>query len=120
METFPITFPAPLYPESDGSSAKHDRVDSTLSTTTDAGYTITRARNTRKQQKWTYAWAGIKDADYNTLDTFFQAVGMSDMFYFTPWTGPTAGTQTIVRITAKGDWQRYFTGWKGSITFEEV
>lgn len=120
MLTFPVDFPIPLYPESDSNSAKHDRKDSTVSSTTDANYTITRPRATRRPQKWKYAWTGISDAKYNVLDLFWQQVGMSEMFLFTPWTGPTAGMQSVVRITEKGDWQRYFTGWRGSLSFEEV
>jgi hypothetical protein len=120
MLTFPEDFPLPLMPESDDNSAKHDRKDSTISTTTDANYTKTRPRASRRPQIWTYTWNRVSDANYTTLDTFSQAVGMSDMFLFTPWNGPTKGIQTTVRITAKGDWQEYYAGWKGSITFEEV
>lgn len=120
LPVFPTDFPAPLWPESGGDSAKHNRKDSTVSSTTDANYTITRPRASRMPQSWTYAWRCVSDAQYNSLDTFFQQVGMSGMFEFTPWTGPTAGSMTVVRITAKGEWQRYYTGWQGSITFEEV
>lgn len=119
MLTFP-TLPTPLSPESDTNSAKHDRVDSTIITTTDANYIVSRPRATRRPQKWTLAWHCLTDEQYNTLDVFYAAVGLSEMFYFTPPFGPTAGTQTIVRIATKAEWQRYFAGWQGSITFQEV
>ena len=120
MLEFPSSFPIPLFPESDSGSAKCDRIDSTISTTTDANYTITRPRATRKPQKWTFGYKAVSDEDYNTFDAFYQLVGMSEMFYFTPLVGPTAGERSTVRITAKGDWQRYFTGWQGTLTFQEV
>lgn len=120
MLTFPTSFPLPLMPESDANSAKHDRKDSTVSSTTDANYTITRPRATRKPQQWTYGWKSISNDDFIILDTFYQSVGKHDMFLFTPWTGPTAGVQTTVRITEKSEWQYYHNGWQGSLTFEEV
>ena len=120
LPVFPIDFPLPLRPETDSNSAKYKRKDSTISSTTTANYTITRPRATRKPRQWTYTWKLIANSKYIELDNFFQQVGMSQMFLFTPWNGPTAGLQTTVRITVMDDWQEYITGWAGSITFEEV
>ncbi|WP_021168084.1 hypothetical protein SOV_50820 [Sporomusa ovata DSM 2662] len=121
MLTFPTDFPQPVIPEVESGSYKEDFKDSTVSSTTDANYKITRARASRLPGTWSYSWRGVPDADYKKLIDFWFAVGgTAGSFYFIPYYGPYAGVQKVVRFTAKGDWQPYTEGYRGSITFEEV
>ena len=121
MLTFPIDFPQPIIPEVDSGSFKEDYADSTIATATDAGYKKTRPRASRMPGTWSYSWRAVSDEDYQRLIDFWFAVhGTADMFYFTPYYGPAADQQKIVRFASKGDWQPYHEGYRGSLTLEEV
>lgn len=100
-----------------GSSFTEDLKDSTISTTTDANYTITRARTTRVIGSWVFSWVGMSESDYALLRAFYKQVGKSEKF---SWINPIDGQTYTVRITEKGKWQWYPYGWQGSMTFEEV
>lgn len=119
--TFPTNFPAPVLPEVESDSFKEDFKDSTITTTTDANYTITRPRATRKIASWSYSFRAISQEDYTTFINFWLLVGKHSMFWFTPFTGSTgAGTAKLVRFTAKDAWQPFQEGWRGGFTVEEV
>lgn len=114
-------FPEPVIPETDSSSFKEDFKDSTISTTTDANYKITRPRASRMPGSWSYTYRGVTEEQYFALIDFWRLVnGTAGMFYFTPYEGPYKGIQKIVRFSAKGDWQPYYEGYRGSLSFEEV
>jgi hypothetical protein len=118
---FPTSFPNPVVPETEASSYKEDFKDSTVSSTTDANYTITRPRGTRLPGAWTYLWRGVSAADYQNLINFWNSVnGTAGMFLWTPWFSQIRTAQTTVRFTAKGDWQLYSEGYRGTLSFEEV
>ena len=118
---FPTTFPDPVIPETESSSYVEDFKDSTVSSTTDANYTVTRPRATRMPGSWTYLWRGVSAADYIALINFWNSVnGTSGMFLWTPWYSPIRIAQTTVRFTAKGNWQLYNEGWRGTLSFMEV
>jgi hypothetical protein len=118
---FPISFPHPVIPETESGSFKEDFPDSTISSTTDAKYKVSRPRATRMPGTWSYSYRGVSDADYLALITFWQLVsGTAGMFLWTPYYGPYAGVQKTVRFSAKGDWQSFNEGYRGSLSFEEV
>jgi hypothetical protein len=118
---FPTNFPEPVLAEVESNSFKEDFKDSTISSTTDANYKITRPRATRLPGAWTYSWRGVSDTEYLTLINFWNSVnGTAGMFLFTPFYGPHAETQVMVRFSAKGDWQSYHEGYRGTLSFEEV
>jgi hypothetical protein len=115
---FPTTFPPPVVPEAASNSFQEDFPDSTISSTTDAKYKITRPRATRMPGTWDYSWVGVSDADYASLITFWKLVnGTSGSFL---WTEPISAEQKTVRFSAKGKWVQYAEGWRGNLSFEEV
>ncbi|MEN6567204.1 MAG: hypothetical protein ABFC57_12990 [Veillonellales bacterium] len=121
LPVFPTDFLVPVVPETESGSFKEDFPDSTISSTTDAKYKITRPRATRMPGTWSYTWRGVSEEDYLKLINFWKSVsGTAGMFLWTPWYGPYAGTQLTVRFSAKGDWQPYADGYHGSLSFEEV
>lgn len=121
LPVFPTDFPRPVIPEHESSSYKEDFPDSTISVKTDANYKQTRPRATRMPGTWTYFFRAVSDDDYLKLINFWKSVnGTAGNFLFTPWYGPNAGTQLTVRFAAKGDWQPYTEGYRGSLQFEEV
>ena len=117
LPVFPDIAP-PQLPEAANNSFNEDFADSTVSTTTDANYKITRPRATRMPGSWDYAWTALSDEDYAALIAFWKQVnGTAGMFL---WTEPVSGEQKTVRFTAKGKWQQKYTGWAGALSFEEV
>lgn len=115
---FPTDFPPPVVPETESGSFKEDFPDSTISVKTDANYKQTRPRATRMPGTWTYFFRAVSNDDYAKLTAFWNEVhGTAGMFY---WIEPISGETKIVRFTAKGDWQLYCEGWRGSLSFEEV
>jgi hypothetical protein len=117
LPVFPAIKP-PCWPDSGGDSAAEDFPDSTVSSTTDAKYKITRPRATRMPGAWTYSWKAVSDADYRSLILFWKQVnGTAGMFL---WTEPISKQQKTVRFSAKGPWKRCVYGWEGTLSFEEV
>jgi hypothetical protein len=108
----------PVIPEAANNSFQEDFPDSTISSTTDAKYKITRPRATRMPGAWDYSWVGLSSMEYAALVLFWKQVnGTAGMFL---WKEPISGQQKIVRFSAKGKWTQYHEGWRGSLSFEEV
>jgi hypothetical protein len=112
-----LIFPEISEPTITGGSYTEDFKDSTISTTTDANYTVTRPRATRMPGVWTFTWVAMPYDDYYKFIEFYKKVGKSEKFI---WVNPIDLKQYIVRITEKGKWQWLPYGWQGSVTFEEV
>ena len=118
--TFPSVFPKPVIPSAgnSGNSYQFDITDSTISTTTDANYKITRPRTTRVIHTFTYTWTCLSDDDFNTLKTFWETVRTSESFSFANYAD---GKTYMVRFSGSFSFkQDYPHGWYGSLTFEEV
>lgn len=108
----------PVVPEAVADSYAEDFPDSTISTTTDAKYKITRPRASRMPGTWDYSWVALPPGDYNKLIAFWKEVnGTAGMFL---WTEYVSGEQKTVRFSAKGKWKQYARGWNGNLSFEEV
>lgn len=117
LPIFP-TLPPPVIPEVSNNSYQEDFPDSTITTTTDAKYKITRPRASRMPGTWDYSWIGLTNAEYAELIAFWKLVnGTAGMFL---WTDYISGEQKTVRFSAKGKWTQYYEGWRGSLSFEEV
>lgn len=121
LPIFPADFPQPIVPETESSSFKEDFPDSTVSSTTDAKYKVTRPRATRMPGTWTYSFRAVSADDYARLIDFWNSVsGTAGMFLWTPWFSAIRTEQITVRFTAKGDWQSYNEGFRGTLSLEEV
>ena len=66
MYVFPTDIPEPIIPAASNSGSTYTEVltDSTITSTTDANYKITRPRTTRVIGSWTYTWLGLSDENY--------------------------------------------------------
>lgn len=100
-----------------GSSYKEEWIDSTIESTTDALYTKTRPRTTRKLRRWSFSWVGLSNEKYREITDFYRQVGKSQQFLFE---NPIDGNTYTVRIKEMSAWQWYVYGWQGSIAFEEM
>lgn len=118
--TFPTDIKEPLVPgaSNSGNTYTETITDSTISTTTDANYKITRPRTTRVIHSWQYTWSALSDEDYKKIKDFFEKVRTSEQFVFKNYTD---NKEYIVRfkdtVSFKYD---YPYGWYGALTFEEV
>lgn len=91
---------------------------STISTTTDANYKITRPRTTRTISTWQYTWSSLSQEDYEKLKTFFKKVRTSEEFIFRNYID---GKDYTVRFKDEFSFKHdYPYGWYGALTFEEV
>lgn len=119
MYTFPtISAPNISSATNCGESYTEAIADSTITSTTDANYKITRPRTTRMISTWSFAWVGLSDADYQLLKAFWRQVGKFASFN---WTNPIDGLVHVVRFASDFSWQEnYPTGWQGTLQFEEV
>ena len=92
--------------------------DSTITSTTDANYKITRPRTTRVIGSWTYTWLGLSDENYEKLKAFWKKVRTSEEFEFKNYTdGKTYRCRFVDKFSFRLD---YPIGWYGSLQFEEV
>lgn len=111
----------PVIAEVQGNSFKESYLDSTLITTTDANYKITRPRASRQIGTYEYSFRALSEEDYKKLFDFWIAVnGTADMFYFVPYHGVKAGEKIAVRFSKKFEAQQYVEGYRIDLTFEEV
>lgn len=121
MRTFPadqIPHPVVSLATNAGDTYVEKMTDNTVESKTDAGYRITRPRNTRTPRSFQYAWACLTEAQKNTLRDFWKAVRKSDMFVFKDY---DSGDTCTVRFTS--DWESHYShpeGYFVSLTFEEV
>ena len=121
----PYVFPADKLPEpvvpcatNAGDTYKETITDSTISSTTDANYKITRPRTTRVIHKWVYRWTMLSDEQYATLKSFWESVRTAEAFTFVTYSDNKRRTVRFTGdFTAKLD---YPVGWYVSLTFEEV
>ncbi len=76
MYVFPTDIPEPIIPAASNSGSTYTEVltDSTITSTTDANYKITRPRTTRVIGSWTYTWLGLSDENYEKLKAFWKKV----------------------------------------------
>lgn len=121
MYTFPresIPHPKTAKATNAGDSYVEKITDSTVDSKTDAGYRITRPRNTRTPRTVTYAWTCLTVAEKDILRDFWCKVRKSDSFAFTDY---DSGDTRIVRFTS--DWEAHYAhpeGYYVALTFEEV
>ena len=80
MYVFPTDIPEPIIPAASNSGSTYTEVltDSTITSTTDANYKITRPRTTRVIGSWTYTWLGLSDENYEKLKAFWKKVRTSE------------------------------------------
>lgn len=118
--TFPTDFPKPVVPfaGNSGNTYQMDIADSTITSTTDANYKITRPRTTRVIHTFTYTWTHLSDDDFNKLRTFWETVRTSESFSFANYSD---GKTYNVRFSGAFSFKHDFPlGWYGSLVFEEV
>ena len=107
MRTFPadqIPHPVVSLATNAGDTYVEKMTDNTVESKTDAGYRITRPRNTRTPRSFQYAWTCLTEGQKNTLRDFWKAV-----------------RTCTVRFTS--DWESHYShpeGYFVSLTFEEV
>lgn len=120
MYVFPTDIPEPIIPAASNSGSTYTEVltDSTITSTTDANYKITRPRTTRVIGSWTYTWLGLSDENYEKLKAFWKKVRTSEEFEFKNYTdGKTYRCRFVDKLSFRLD---YPIGWYGSLQFEEV
>lgn len=120
MYTFPNTLPEPVVPyaSDSGDTYSYKMTDSTISTTTDANYKVTRPRTTKVIHTFVYTWTRLSDADFQTLNSFWESVRTSASFNFTNYSdGKTYVMRFIGEFNFKLDPPN---GWYGTLTLEEV
>lgn len=120
-----ITFPADKLPQprtakatNVGDSYVEKISDSTVESKTDAGYRITRPRNTRTPRTFSYAWTCLTAQEMSVLRDFWVKVRKSDMFMFTDY---DSGAVVAVRFVT--DWESHYAhpeGYCVALQFEEV
>lgn len=121
MKTFPITqIPHPVVSRATnaGDTYVEKITDSTVESKTDAGYRLTRPRNTRTPRTFLYAWTCLSEAQKNILRDFWRKVRKSDTFEFKDY---DTGDTCLVRFTS--DWECHYShpeGYYLSLSFEEV
>lgn len=120
MLSFPdITEPNTNNAENCSESYKMSYNDNTISSSTDAGYKLTRARNTRFIKTYTFSWFALSDDEYLTLLKFYEKVGTFEIFKFTNWIDEK--TYEVRFAESLKEWQyNHPVGWQGSLSFEEV
>lgn len=96
-----------------------DYPDDTITSKSDGGYSVTRARNTRTPGVWDVPYKSLKDDKYLLLMDFYknQTFKGAEMFQ---WTHPKFGTIHTVRFTKKPPFVLTEYGWDGQYTVEEV
>ncbi|WP_196603001.1 hypothetical protein [Pectinatus frisingensis] len=119
MNTFPeIAAPNISSASNCSESFTENIADSTISTTTDANYKITRPRTTKMISTWSFSWVALSDDDYALLKTFWKQVGKFAPF---SWTNPIDGQSYVVRFSGDFSFQHnHPAGWQGTLKFEEV
>lgn len=121
MNSFPadkIPHPVVQLATNAGDTYIEKMTDSTIESKTDAGYRITRPRNTRSPRVFSYSWTCLTEAQKNILREFWRKVRKSDKFQFTDY---DSGDVCTVRFTS--DWECHYShpeGYYLSLTFEEV
>lgn len=118
---FPTNIPEPKIPyASDAGDTYNGTIsDSTISSTTDANYKVTRPRTTRVVRTWTYTWTMLSADDFNIIRDFWLSVRTSEMFQFTDYDD---GKEYTVRFTGKFAYTNKLPpdGYVVSLAFEEV
>lgn len=119
MDTFPQDIEPKIHSATGCSESYTCQVqDSTISTSTDAGYKHTRPRSTRMIQTFTFAWNSVSKADFARILAFYKKHGTFASFAFVH---PLDGKTYTVRFAEAMNWQyQYPYGWAGTLNFEEV
>src|SRR5574344_202497 len=102
-----------------GDSYTMSFADSTVSSTSDAGYKHTRPRNTRMISTYTFSWMGVSDDNFEILLKFYKQVGTFQSFM---WNNYIDEKKYEVRFaSALSGWQySHPDGWRGILKFEVV
>lgn len=85
---FPTLTSAPVYPITE------NRIDATIRSETDGGYTLARPRYTRSRRNFGVNYRNISSTDKGLIVTHWDAVGGSTIF---TWTNPADSTAYSVR-----------------------
>lgn len=120
--SFPTLLPEPVVPyaSNSGDTYSYKMNDSTISTTTDANYEVTRPRTTRIIHTFVYTWTRLTDAEFQTLADFWAAVRTSEAFSFLNYSDGKNYTVRFATGTTFDFKYDYPNGWSGSLTFKEV
>jgi hypothetical protein len=95
--------PYPVYPtlpsDADPDSSKYavELEDNTVSYDMEGGYTVTRARTTRRKRKtWSIGYTYIDDADRAAIEAHWQAMSGNAVIF--EWTNPEDSVLYLVRF----------------------
>lgn len=102
---------------SSGSSHLVSVQDSTIATTSDAGYKHTRPRTTRMIRTYTFTWNAVPEERMKKLLDFYRKVGTFQAFSFIDWDMKETHT---VRFSEPLSYQYSYPGYRFTLKFEEV